>query len=1129
MDIYNFAARYNCVPKISLRLVARPYRVQGRKLHEVTVELPEQGIKVTAVGNDLKSAEIAAGIRFKPEAEKYHAKHGEGSIIIKDQTALNTSNALKFFDFYRLIDNKARVVVETTLDQSVRYDGNAVHRSQVFLDDKPIGEAVNAVTRKKSEELASLTAAIFLKREDPSIYPRFVQALKAGNGQILKPIPPITMLVDEDCVLDMRDTLVAARRAGLPDEQDDLTPAEEDVEVKRMRVRHRLSPDQERTRKAEIEISYKRYCENPDLASLRETREALPMNQYRAQVLDIVNNSTYSIIVGATGSGKTTQVPQILLDNAIKEGRGEKCNIICTQPRRIAATSVARRVASERAERLQDSTGYHVRFDAKLPRVGGSITYCTTGILLLQLQRCPDEILDHCSYLIVDEVHERDILIDFLLIILKKTVARRIAAGKPSPKVVLMSATMDTDLFASYFKNSETTQEISDCPSLSVPGRTFPVKEFYLEDLLSALKHSYSDKELGPVLSDRFSTEFLGFEESFKKTNPERSVASESTGEAKIEWKRERSISAEDGVVSTEREDSLIPYGLVAMTIAHIVQTSKEGAILIFLPGLDEITKVDTLLRQGNLLGIDFNDQGRFKLFILHSSQATAQNEVFQQVPQGCRKIILATNIAETSVTIPEVQFVVDTGRHREKQYDQIRRITKLQCTWISKSNSKQRAGRAGRVQNGNYYALFSKTRYNSMRVIGLPEMLRSDLQEICLDIKSQGFEEPTREFLAEAIEPPAPKAVDASVLNLQALDALTEDEKLTSLGRILASLPVHPSLGKMIVLGIIFRCLDSMLILGAAAAERSLFNSPLEQRRAANEIRVSYVEGTGSDHIGILNAMAEARKVRDMQGPQALWDFARRNFIHVGAFRTIDGTAKQIEDILVEARLIPFTPPHKRRDSQFGDPSLNINSSKVAVIKALLLAGVHPNLAVGSGGPLFRTPGERATVIHPSSINSTGYRRTGPGDDKRDSLVVYTTMARSSDGSQIFLRDTSEATPLMATLFGGHLSNTSNVIEMDHWLPIYVRSGDRRAVKTIMEFRKGLERLLARSFRQLSDKKLLADDGVTEVFADGLVEVLKRDLGREDEESRSRRRREGDKYRPPNQTAARKLFPEMV
>lgn len=1107
-DIYNYAARFDCVPNVTAERVHRGNRNHARKIIEVTVELPEQNIKVVGKGLELKMAEISAGVRFKHEAEKYHAEHGESSIVIKDSTTLNTGNIQNFFEFYKILNKGTRIEVQST---EVQLLGTSAHRAQVTINGEPVGESVVMLSKKKAESLAYLTAAVKLKKTTSELYPQYLRALQAGNGDILRPVVTIDMPIDEDCVLVMRETLLSVRKAGLPDARDEIVSEEEAEAIRKAQSRRTLSPIQAKARAAHLQEAQKQYLNDPKLAELRQKREDLPMTQYKAKVIDIVSNNTYSIIVGATGSGKTTQVPQILLEKAIAEGHGADCNIICTQPRRIAATSVARRVANERAEELQDSVGYHVRFDVKKPQIGGSITYCTAGILLQQLQHSPDEVLDRTSHLVIDEVHERDIIIDFLLIILKKIMTQRAALGKATPKVVLMSATLDTELFAAYFKQTTPGSTSTDCPALSVPGRTFPVRENHLTNIVETFRKQYATNDLRLLYSDRATRDYLEAEATFREANASLSTGNADGNEAQteeevvIDWKHERTVSSEGkAVVSIAQDDALVPYALVAMTIAHIAKSSQEGAILVFLPGLDEIVKVDELLRSGRFLGIDFKDESRFKLSMLHSSISTGQSEVFDAVPEGCRKIILATNIAETSITIPDVQYVVDTGKLRQKEYDQVRRITQLKCTWISKSNSKQRAGRAGRVQNGNYYALFSKERYNSMRAIGLPEMLRADLQEICLDIKAQAFKSPIRDFLAEAIEPPSPKAVDASVMNLQALEALTDDEKITPLGRLLASLPVHPSLGKMIVLGVIFRCLDPMLLLGAAAAERSLFINPLQGRSEALAARMSFVQGSGSDHVALINTIREMRRIGDKQGQRDMWNFAQQNYIHLGAFKSIDSTARQIEEILVEAGLIPATPMHARHRGELGPPSLNENSHKVPVIKALALAGLHPNLAVANGGRTFRTPGERGALVHPSSINASA--RSGRRDDegtRRGVLYTFSTMARSNDGRTIFLRDTSETTALMATLFGGRIRNEGNILTMNGWLPFYVQCQDRQAAKVVLEFKKALDRLLSRSFMNLSARRrnkmgervFLADEGTRALFAQGLVYVLDRDV----------------------------------
>ena len=1140
LDIYNYAARFDIIPTVNRAIISRKERQRTRKYVQVTVELAEQNIKVVATGIAAKEAEARAGQLFRKEAERYHAERGGGAMIIKDSGALTADNAHMYFEFYRNIRPGSDSPQEIWEERK-----KAPPRVVVKMSGEPLGEPIEVagtLNKKTAQRIAWLTAAIAMKRREPDSYPRYLQALKNGNGQILNIIAPVNMPVDEDCSLIMRETMLAARRAGLPDEVDELAPDVGGSETRSGGNFHRyLTADQASTRDQELQQKLNADLQNPAFEDLLKKKADLPMNQYKEKVLKLVKNNVYSIIVGATGSGKTTQVPQILLEDCIKKGIGSSCNIICTQPRRIAATSVARRVADERFEGLQDTVGYRVRFDTRPPRQSGSITYCTTGVLLQQLQRFPDEVMDHHSHFIIDEIHERDLFMDFLLILLKKTVTRRLAQGKSVPQVVLMSATMDTELFASYFKSDGIEKESTGCPSLSVPGRTFPVREKYLDEVIKEITAASPTTQLSVMHADPESRDFLQAEERFRNENQTTSIEQQSNASidevSVIDWKRERKLSA-DGVVfdSNGKEDALIPVGLVACTIAHIAKTSQEGAILVFLPGLQEMLKVKNLL-QDRTLGIDFNDS-KFRVILLHSSMPQSHADVFEPVPDGCRKVILSTNIAETSVTIPDVQYVVDTGKLREMQYDQMRRISSLVCTWISKSNAKQRAGRAGRVQNGNYYALYTKQRYETLRAIGLPELLRADLQEICLQIKAQAFQTPIRDFLAEAIEPPAPSSVDKSVINLQNLDALTDDEDITPLGRLLASLPVHPTLGKMILLGIIFRCFDPMLILGAASANRSMFLNPLELRTEAQDAKLSFVQGSGSDHIALLNAVRELRCLRQESCQDfSMRRFASSNFLHFNTFSIIDATAAQIEDILVEAGLIPRTPACNRLDHQYGAPSLNENSHKVPLIKALVMAGVHPNLALCTGGRLFRTPGEKNALLHVSSVNAPHGKHEQLTFSK-GALFSYTTMTRSNDGNAIYLKDTTQSTPLMAALFGGRLRrrmDRGNVLEIDDWLPFYVQSSDYRTPKTIFEFRKALERLLVTAFTDLGkisqervrksgseglarsrrqrgfgvdvngnlapaeqtqlEPQYLADDRAREIFANGLVDVLDRDV----------------------------------
>ena len=712
--------------------------------------------------------------------------------------------------------------------------------------------------------------------------------------------------------------------------------------------------------------------------------------------------------------------------------------------------------------------------------------------------------MENVTHLIIDEVHERDIIIDFLLTALKKLVAERIARGKRVPHIVLMSATIDSELFANYFTSDHPEKGCLDCPTLSVPGRTFPVKEKHLNEVLMEISEAHGQSALHTINGDKDSFEYIESEKTFMKTN---GTPLDGTDEAKdeadfsINWKMERGKALQKaGLASNELEESLVPHSLVATTVAHLAKTTKEGAILVFLPGLENITKIGDILNDERPLGLDFRDTSKYRIFMLHSSIPNTQTEVFEPMQPGCRKIILSTNIAETSVTIPDVQYVVDTGKLREKQYDQMRRITRLACIWASKSNTRQRAGRAGRVQNGNYYALYGKERFQSLRAVGLPELLRSDLQEVCLDVKSQGFQMPAAQFLADSLEPPTPEAVNGALESLKALECLTADERLTPLGRLLASLPIHPSLGKMIILGIIFRCLDPIIILGSSFNERSLFINSIDNAKAANAARKAFTQNTGSDHIGLLNAIREMRYIDETRGPRALQDFGLRNFLHLGAYRSILGTSETIDTILSESNITPRTPKYKRAQFQFGDPSLNVNSDKVPLIKALTLTGFWPNIGVNYRGPLYRTPGENETLVHPSSIHGNWRKGRGaaPAEKpKQEKLLAYSSMNKSNDGLNTYLREVSPITPLIAALFGGRITSeypNSRNIKMDDWLPFFIKSSNMRAPRLFKDFRDALDRVKAQSFADLFKRANLAHDPARATFAMGLVELLQLD-----------------------------------
>ncbi|KAF3940095.1 hypothetical protein ABW19_dt0203815 [Dactylella cylindrospora] len=661
---------------------------------------------------------------------------------------------------------------------------------------------------------------------------------------------------------------------------------------------------------------------------------------------------------------------------------------------------------------------------------------------------------------------------------------------------------MNTELFAKYFASETEDGKQVDCPSLSVPGRTFPVKEYFLDEIQSILRENYTPQELN-LLRDADTREFLELERQYKSkilsiqrpTGNEATEADEGGDETFIDWKR-KSIVGENGeiVTSTEREDGLIPCGLITTVVAHLAKTTEAGDILVFLPGLNEIQEVDEMLKSGKALGVDFQNSQRYRIDILHSSLPQQQMDVFSANTEGQRKIILSTNIAETSVTIPEVRYVVDSGKLREKRYEQMSRITKLQCTWVSKSNSKQRAGRAGRVRNGNYFALFTKERFNEFRPAGLPEILRSDLQEICLDIRAQGFKDSIAQFLSEAIEPPSPVAIDSALIQLKNLGALDANENLTNLGKVLATLPVEPAMGKMILLGVVFKCLDPMIILAASDGARDLFISPLDKKMDAQQKKRMFSKGTGSDHMAVLHAFKEWRVRRDNESVFSVSRFTDENYLHRGALRTIDQTANQIEEILVTAGIIPYLPKTQRFKGEYGHPTLNDNSSSEPLIKALSLAGNYPNIAVSLGGLGFRTMEENFVMVHPGSVNYFG--RSSNAAMGRDVVVSFGVKAKGIDGKSVYMRDVTQNTILNAMLFGGRPTQTGNILLFDNWIPVSIN--DDRVLKVVIQFRLVIDKVLNYIFQNISARgrksdSTFADDRLCSTVSEGLVEVLEK------------------------------------
>jgi ATP-dependent RNA helicase DHX29 len=685
----------------------------------------------------------------------------------------------------------------------------------------------------------------------------------------------------------------------------------------------------------------------------------LPMWNFREQVLRAVELNQVVIVCGETGCGKSTQVPSFLLEHELSQGR--PCKVYCTEPRRISAISLARRVSEELGERQGDLgtnrslVGYSIRLESNTSKET-RLVYATTGIVMRMLEGSND--LKEVTHLVLDEVHERSIDSDFLLIVLKRLMTHR-----KDLKVVLMSATVDADRFSAY---------LSGAPVLNVPGRTFPVEVRYLEDAIELTGFTPSDSPPDKLV-DLDDDVVEGEESGGPKSEISKSLAQYSP--------KTRSTLA-------QIDEYQIEFDLIGQLIAHIATDPAlqdySKAILVFLPGIAEIRTLNDML-----LG-DPRFMHQWLIYPLHSTIATEDQEAaFLVPPPGMRKIVLATNIAETGITIPDVTCVIDTGKHREMRFDEKKQLSRLIDTFISRANAKQRRGRAGRVQQGLCFHMFTKYRHDSlMSDQQTPEMLRLSLQDLAIRVKIckiGGIED----TLGDALDPPSAKNIRRAVDALIDVRALTASEELTPLGHQLARLPLDVFLGKLILLGTVFKCLDMAITVAAILSSKSPFSAPFGQRTQADNARMSFRRGD-SDLLTIYNAYSAWKRVcQANSGSGSEFQFCRKNFLAQQTLANIEDLKGQLLVSLADSGFLQLTEEERRalsrlrfasggrgrRHQQFFDVPrrVNINSENDLVASSVIAWSFYPKLLVRDT-PMtkgLRNISNSQTIsLHPSSVN---------------------------------------------------------------------------------------------------------------------------------------------------------------
>lgn len=728
--------------------------------------------------------------------------------------------------------------------------------------------------------------------------------------------------------------------------------------------------------------------------------------------------------------------------------------IICTQPRRLSAIGVAERVAAERCERIGNIVGYQIRLENKISKAT-RLTFCTTGILLRRLQS--DPMLQTVSHIIIDEVHERSEESDFLLLILKDLLKKR-----KDLRVILMSATLNAKLFSDYF---------GYVPVLEIPGRTFPVDRLFLEDILE--KSGYilePDSQFCRRLNKNEEKQLL---EELEYADVQASNAAPSKS------KRDENLNISEMYARYKEyprsvckslflmDPMRINPELIETILRYIVDTDaskwpNEGSILVFLPGLAEIQLVNDTLNDSSVFS---PRAGKFIIVPLHSTLSNEEQAmVFRKAPSGKRKIVLSTNIAQTSVTIEDCVFVVDSGLQKEKRFDANRNMESLDLVFESQADAKQRAGRAGRVRPGICIHLFTGHRFhNHFLAQPVPEIQRVPLEQLLLRIKTLSIFAHSQidQVISKIMEPPNEESVSSAVKRLEDVGAFDSDNNLTALGEILATLPVDVRIGKLMLFGAIFQATDSILTIAACLSSKSPFVAPFNKRNEADKRKKSFAV-CFSDHLTVLKAYKKWLEANN-KSRYAGRTYADENYLSLKTMETIIEIKHQYLELLVSAGFVPADLTQRRRNSQKIDNifelsglEMNANGENYRLLGALLCAALYPNVVkvftpeksftMTAGGAVSRQPlpnelkfetnQDGYVNIHPSSVNSEVGHFPSP-------FLVYQEKVKTS---RIFIRDCTMIALIPLVLFSGRkiriqMHGGELIIIIDDWIIMQAES----------------------------------------------------------------------------------------
>lgn len=584
-------------------------------------------------------------------------------------------------------------------------------------------------------------------------------------------------------------------------------------------------------------------------APISTQRKSLPVYRMRNELVKAVRENQFLVIVGETGSGKTTQITQYLND----EGFSDYGMIGCTQPRRVAAVSVSKRVSEEMGCKLGEDVGYTIRFE-DMTSSKTRIKYMTDG--MLQREALLDPTMSNYSVIMLDEAHERTVATDVLFALLKQAAQKR-----PDLKVIVTSATLDSAKFSEYF---------CKCPVINIPGKTFPVEVLY----------------------------------------------------------------------SQTPQMDYIESALDAVVEIHI--NEGAGDILVFLTGQDEIDSCCEILYQRvKTLG---DSIGELLILPVYSAlPSEIQSKIFEPTPEGSRKVVFATNIAETSITIDGIYYVIDPGFAKVNTFNPRLGMEQLVVSPISQAQANQRKGRAGRTGPGKCYRLYTESAfYNEMLPNTVPEIQRQNLSLTILMLKAMGINDLIH---FEFMDPPPKNLLTRALEELFNLEALDEDGYLTKLGMRMSQFPMEPTLSKALLAAVTNNCSDDIITIISMLSVQNVFYRPKDKEREADDKKVKFYHPYG-DHLTLLNVY------RRWQQSNCTEQFCTLNYLHFRHLKRARDVRNQLVVIFNRFKL-PVISSH-------GDPD---------IIRKSLVSGFFFNAAKRDSQVGYKTiTGGTAVAIHPSS-----------------------------------------------------------------------------------------------------------------------------------------------------------------